>query len=308
MPKHFLDITDFSRVELREILDLGHSQKAFWSGKGSAPRGATPLSGRCIALIFEKPSTRTRFSFETAIHRLGGHVSTVTGDQMQLERGETLADTARVLSRYVDGIMIRTDSSAKLRDLAHHSTVPVINGLTDESHPCQIMADIMTLEEHFGTVKGLEIAWLGDGNNVCRSLVQASGKFGYNMRIGTPESLRLDQDTITTARASGAHIIETTDPEAAAKDADVIVTDTWVSMGDDNKDERLQLLAPYQVKMNIMGFAKDTAVFLHCLPAHRGEEVTDEVMDGPQSLIFDEAENRAHAQAGVLIWALAGAN
>ncbi|MBX6374060.1 MAG: ornithine carbamoyltransferase [Acetobacteraceae bacterium] len=296
-PRHFLELMDLEPATLRRMLDLAVQAK----------RGAVtgkPLAGKTVALIFEKPSTRTRVSFEVGIRQLGGDVIVLSAKEMQLGRGETPADTARVLSRYVDAIMLRTDSVAKLRELAEHATVPVINGLTDVSHPCQLMADVMTFEEHRGPIAGQVIAWSGDGNNVAQSFIQAAARFGFTLRLATPEALRPPQALLDWARAQGAQIELTEDPEEAVRGARCVVTDTWVSMSDDPNSNRHNLLAPYRVDAALMAKAAPDAIFMHCLPAHRGEEVTAEVIDGPQSVVFDEAENRLHAQKGVLLWAL----
>jgi ornithine carbamoyltransferase len=269
-----------------------------------------PLAGKTVALIFEKPSTRTRVSFEVGIRQLGGEVVVLSSKDMQLGRGETPADTARVLSRYVDAIMLRTDNVRKIRELAEYATVPVINGLTDVSHPCQIMADVMTFEQHRGSIAGQVVAWTGDGNNVAQSFIQAAARFGFTLRIATPPELAPPAALIDWARKEGARIELTTDPVAAVKDARCVVTDTWVSMSDETPDagaiSRHNLLAPYQLNAALLAKAAPDAIVMHCLPAHRGEEITDEVMDGPQSVVFDEAENRLHAQKGVLLWALGG--
>ncbi len=300
-PRHFLEIMDHDAATLRRMLDLASQTK----------RGGTagkPLAGRTVALIFEKPSTRTRVSFEVGIRQLGGDAIVLSSKDMQLGRGETPADTARVLSRYVDAIMLRTDNVAKIRELAAHATVPVINGLTDVSHPCQIMADVMTFEEHRGPIAGQVVAWTGDGNNVAQSFIQAAARFGFELRIATPPALAPPAHLVDWARQEGARIELTSDPVAAVKDARCVVTDTWVSMSDEKPDgeaiNRHNLLAPYQLNAALLRHAAPDAVVMHCLPAHRGEEITDEVMDGPQSVIFDEAENRLHAQKGVLLWAL----
>jgi ornithine carbamoyltransferase len=298
LPRHFLDVAALDTATLRRILELGASFKS-----GAGPLAARPLAGRTLALIFEKPSTRTRVSFEVAMKRLGGDVVVLSAKEMQLGRGETVADTARVLSRYVDAIMLRTDSASKLNELAQAATVPVINGLTDQSHPCQIMADVMTFEEHRGAIAGRVVAWCGDGNNVARSWIHAAARFGFTLRLATPEALRPPAEILAWARSEGAAIEVTEDPVAAVRGADAVVTDAWVSMNDAPGTNRHNLLRPYQVNEALMAHAPD-AVFLHCLPAHRGEEVTDGVMDGPQSVVFDEAENRLHAQAGVLAWCL----
>jgi ornithine carbamoyltransferase len=262
-----------------------------------------PLAGKTLALIFEKPSTRTRVSFEVGMRQLGGDVVNLSAKDMQSGRGETAADTARVLSRYVDAIMLRTDETSKLHELAEHATVPVINGLTDTSHPCQLMADVLTFEEHRGPIAGQVVAWCGDGNNVARSWIEAAVRFGFTLRLATPERLRPPQDLIDWALRQGGKIELTDDPETAVKDARCVVTDTWVSMSDDPNSNRHNMLAPYQVTQGLMKKAARDAIFMHCLPVHRGEEVTAEVIDGPQSVVFDEAENRLHAQKGVLAWA-----
>ena len=300
-PRHFLEIMDHDAATLRRMLDLGVQAK----------RGAVagkPLSGKTVALIFEKPSTRTRVSFEVGVRQLGGDVVVLSSKDMQLGRGETPADTARVLSRYVDAIMLRTDDVRKIRELAEYAAVPVINGLTDVSHPCQIMADVMTFEEHRGAIADQVVAWTGDGNNVAQSFIQAAARFGFRLRIATPPELAPPAALIDWARKEGAAIELTSDPVAAVEDARCVVTDTWVSMSDETPDSaavsRHNLLAPYQLNGALLKQAAPDAIVMHCLPAHRGEEITDEVMDGPQSVVFDEAENRLHAQKGVLLWAL----
>ncbi len=299
-PRHFLELSDFDTDTLRRMLTLASEAK----------RGAVadkPLAGKTVALIFEKPSTRTRVSFEVGIQQLGGHAVVLSSKDMQLGRGETAADTAKVLSRYVDAIMLRTDSVAKLRELAEHATVPVINGLTDVSHPCQLMADILTFEEHRGPIAGKVVAWVGDGNNVAQSFIQAAARFNFTLRLATPPELAPPAQLVDWARREGATIELTADPAAAVKDAACVVTDTWVSMSDEKDggpSARHNLLAPYQVNAKLMKHAAPDAVVMHCLPAHRGEEITEEVIDGPQSVVFDEAENRLHAQKGVLLWAL----
>ncbi|MCC7428726.1 MAG: ornithine carbamoyltransferase [Alphaproteobacteria bacterium] len=301
-PRHFLDFTHLDAATLRHILDLGAALK-----RGEQPAGNDkPLAGRTLALIFEKPSTRTRVSFEVAMRQLGGDVIVLAGRDMQIGRGETIADTARVLSRYVDAIMIRTDAEAKLTELAAHATVPVINGLTDNTHPCQLMADVMTFEEHRGAIGGRVVAWSGDGNNVARSWIQAAARFGFTLRLACPETLMPPAEVVAWARGQGARIELTTDPRAAVKDALCVVTDTWVSMGQEDQN-RHNLLAPYRVDAALMAAAAPDAIFMHCLPAHRGEEVTDAVIDGAQSVVFDEAENRLHAQKGILAWCLVDA-
>jgi ornithine carbamoyltransferase len=299
-PRHFLELMDLDAPTLRRMLDLGTQAK-----RGQVQ--GKPLSGKTVALIFEKPSTRTRVSFEVGIRQLGGDVVVLSSKDMQLGRGETPADTARVLSRYVDAIMLRTDNVAKIRELAEYATVPVINGLTDVSHPCQLMADIMTFEEHRGPIAGQVVAWTGDGNNVAQSFIQAAARFGFTLRLATPPELAPPAQLIDWARAEGATIELTSDPHAAVAGARCVVTDTWVSMSDEKGEAQISrhnLLAPYQVNAALLKGAAADAIVMHCLPAHRGEEITDEVMDGPQSVVFDEAENRLHAQKGVLLWAL----
>jgi ornithine carbamoyltransferase len=296
-PRHFLDLRDFDAATLRQMLDVAAHYK-------QAPVASRPLTGKTLALIFEKPSTRTRVSFEVGMRQLGGDVIVLSARDMQSGRGESPADTARVLSRYVDAIMLRTDQVSKLRELAQYATVPVINGLTDTSHPCQLMADVLTFEEHRGPIAGEIVAWLGDGNNVARSWIEAAVRFGFTLRLATPDGLRPPQDLIDWARAQGGKIELTDDPVAAVKDARCVVTDTWVSMSDDPNANRHNMLAPYQVNGALMAKAAKDAIFMHCLPAHRGEEVSEDVIDGPQSVVFDEAENRLHAQKGVLAWVL----
>jgi ornithine carbamoyltransferase len=295
--RHFLDLRDFDTASLRWMLDAA-------AGFKGADAVARPLAGKTLALIFEKPSTRTRVSFEVGMRQLGGDVVVLSSRDMQSGRGETPADTARVLSRYVDAIMLRTDDEAKLHELAEHATVPVINGLTDKSHPCQLMADVLTFEEHRGPIAGQVVAWTGDGNNVARSWVEAAVRFGFTLRLATPASLRPPRELIDWARAQGGKVEVMDDPAAAVAGARCVVTDCWVSMSDDPSENRHNLLAPYQVNAALMAKAAPDAIFMHCLPAHRGEEVTAEVIDGPQSVVFDEAENRLHAQKGVLAWAM----
>jgi ornithine carbamoyltransferase len=295
-PRHFIDLRDCDSQSLRRILDAASGFK----------RGATrerPLVGKTLAMIFEKPSTRTRVSFEVAMRQLGGDVIILSGSEMQLGRGESVADTARVLSRYVDAIMLRTDRADKLLELAQNATVPVINGLTEASHPCQLMADVMTFEEHRGPIAGQVVAWCGDGNNVARSWIEASARFGFTLRLATPDLLRPPAALIDWARSQGATIELLADPARAVRGARCVVTDTWVSMSDDPNSSRHNMLAPYRVTSALMHEAAADAIFMHCLPAHRDEEVTAEVIDGPQSVVFDEAENRLHAQKGVLAWA-----
>jgi len=295
-PKHFLDLHGVDAKTLRAILDLGLSLKK--------DKTAQPLLGKNLAMIFEKPSTRTRVSFEVGMNQLGGNAIIMDGPSSQLGRGESVADTARVLSRYVDAILIRTDDPQKLRDLAKYATVPVINGLTDDSHPCQLMADVMTYEEHRGSIAGKKVTWCGDGNNMAVSFIHAAERFGFSLTLAVPKELPVRPEVLAWAKAQGADITLTTDADAACTDADLIVTDTWVSMGDADADQRCALLQPFQVDAGRMKLAKSDALFMHCLPAHREEEVTAEVLDGPQSVIWDEAENRLHAQKGVLAWCM----
>jgi ornithine carbamoyltransferase len=299
--RHFLDLRDFDQKTLRQMLDIASGFKA---AGGVSSR---PLAGKMLALIFEKPSTRTRVSFEVGMRQLGGDVVVLNARDMQSGRGESVADTARVVSRYVDAIMLRTDRVSKLHELAQHATVPVINGLTDTSHPCQLMADVLTFEERRGPIAGQVIAWCGDGNNVARTWIEAAVRFGFTLRLATPEALRPPASLLDWARAQGGRIELTEDPEAAVAGARAVVTDAWVSMSDDPNESRHNLLAPYRVTSRLMAKAAPDAIFLHCLPAHRGEEVTAEVIDGPQSVVFDEAENRLHAQKGVLTWVLGAA-
>mgnify|MGYP001322405775 FL=1 len=297
--RHFLDIDRLDKATIRSILDQAAWYKSSKAGKGE------PLKGKTIVLIFEKPSTRTRVSFEVGMMQLGGNVVVLSERDSQLGRGETPADTARVLSRYADMMMIRTDSHQKLLDLAKFATVPVINGLTDDSHPCQIMADIQTFEEHRGPIEGKIVTWVGDGNNVAASWLHAAVKLGFEFRIATPPELKLDQNLLDWAAREGGTVKSFTDAQKAVAGCHCVVADTWVSMGDDGeRAKRLDLLAPYQVNANLMAGAKTDAIFMHCLPAHRGEEVTDDVIDGPQSVIWDEAENRLHAQKAVMAWCL----
>jgi ornithine carbamoyltransferase len=295
-PRHFLDLDRFDRGLLRGILDLGFAYK-----NGRQDR---PLAGKTLAMIFEKPSTRTRVSFEVAMRQLGGDTIYLSTADSQLARGETVADTARVLSRYVDAIMIRTNQPRKLDDLARHATVPVINGLTDTSHPCQIMADVMTLQEKKGPVAGKIVAWSGDGNNVSASWVHAAVRFGFTLRLACPGELRPPQQLFDWAEREGGRVSLTTDPAEAVAGADCVVTDTWISMGVEASVNRHNMLAPYRVDEHLMAHAKPDAIFMHCLPAKRGEEVTAGVIDGPQSVVWDEAENRLHVQKGILAWCL----
>ena len=296
--RHFLDIDRLDTKTLRAILDLAGNLK-----RDHAQGISKPLFvGKTLVMIFEKPSTRTRVSFQVGMQQLGGQVVVMSETESQLGGGETVADTARVLSRYADAIMIRTDDPKKLGDLEKHATVPVINGLTDSSHPCQIMADVMTFEEHRGPIDGKTVAWSGDGNNVANSWIHAAVRFGLSLRIACPDSLAPDDKILSWAKAEDGDITVTDDAARAVDGADLVNADSWVSMGDADANERRRLLEPYRVDQALMDKASSEALFMHCLPAHRGEEVTDEVMDGPQSVIWDEAENRLHAQKGILAW------
>ena len=305
-PRHFLDLSEIPTVELRRMLEAATAYKAERVRSGRiAP--ARPLAGRMLAMIFDKPSTRTRVSFDVGMRELGGETLMLTGAEMQLGRGESVADTARVLSRYVDAIMIRTLEKDMVAELALHAKVPVINGLTKASHPCQVMADVMTFEEHRGPIAGRTVAWSGDANNVLTSWVHAAQRFGFKMNVASPDPLAPQASLLDWARRNGARVMVTEDPFEAVRGADAVISDCWVSMGDEDASNRHNLLAPYQVNARLMGAAGADAIFMHCLPAHRGEEVTDEVMDGPQSVVFDEAENRLHAQKGILAWCLGAA-
>ena len=298
--KNFLDISDIDDVELHQIIANARDTKdALRSGNTEKP-----LEGKVLAMIFEKPSTRTRVSFDVGMRQLGGETIVLSGQEMQLGRDETIADTARVLSRYVDMIMIRTSAHERLLELAEAATVPVINGLTNDTHPCQIMADIMTFEEKKGSIKGAKLAWTGDGNNVLHSLVQAAPKFGYSMSIAVPAGSEPDSRHVDAARAAGSLIELGHDPQTAVQAADAVITDTWVSMGLEDQAQGHNVFYPYQVNEQLMAGAKPDAIFMHCLPAHRGEEVTAAVLDSPQSVVFDEAENRLHAQKAIMEWCL----
>jgi ornithine carbamoyltransferase len=305
--RNFIDLADAGPDGVRAMLDDARRRKLTRAGwpKGK-PDVDRPLDGHVLAMIFEKNSTRTRVSFDVAMRQLGGTTIVMDAGSMQLGRGESIADTARVLSRYVDAIMIRTDDHSKVVEMASHATVPVINGLTDHSHPCQIMADLLTVIERRGSVEGTRWAWLGDGNNVLHSIIEAGSLLGFDVTAACPEGYDPDPAVVEAAKArAGNHpFVLTRDPELAGAGADIVVTDTWVSMGQAHADEKLAALAPYQVTEGLMGQAAGDSLFLHCLPAHRGEEVVDAVIDGPQSAIWDEAENRLHAQKAILLWCL----
>jgi ornithine carbamoyltransferase len=304
-PRHFLDLGDFDRAALQSILSNGRRMKDDRGGRPQgAPEAGEPLRGKLLAMIFERPSTRTRVSFDVAMRQMGGATIILSAGDMQLGRGETIADTARVLSRYVDAIMIRATSHEVILELARHATVPVINGLTDQSHPCQIMADLLTLEEKKGDLRALTVAWCGDSCNVTNSWIHAAGKFGFALRIASPELLQPSAALGRWAQANKADLMITTDPAAAVRNADCVIADTWVSMNVTDSANRHNLLKPYQVDAGLMKLAKPDAIFMHCLPAHRGEEVTAEVIDGPQSVVFDEAENRLHVQKSILAFCL----
>lgn len=301
--RHFLSLSDAGGDGVAAMLADALDRKA---ARASWPRGKAdadaPLAGHVLGMIFEKASTRTRVSFDMAMRQLGGGALILDSGTSQLGRGESVADTARVLSRMVDAIMIRTDDHAKAEELARHASVPVINGLTDRSHPCQIIADLLTVMERGKPLPGLELAWMGDGNNVLHSLLEAAGLFKFNVRVATPAGYEPQAEFVELARAGGAAVTLTQDAAEAAAGADAIVTDTWVSMGQEHTHNKLAAMAPYQVGAKLMGAAKEDALFLHCLPAHVGEEVTEEVFEGPQSAVFDEAENRIHAQKSILLW------
>lgn len=298
-PKHFLDLDSIEKTTLRDILTLGSSLKEDLK----AGNRSTALAGKTLAMMFEKPSTRTRVSFEVGMRQLGGEVVVLSQKDTQFGHGETIADTARVLSRFVDAIMVRTDDPAKLDELATYATVPVINGLTDLTHPCQLMADVMTFEEHRGPIQGKVLAWAGDGNNVANSFIQAAAQFDFTLRLACPDSLRPDAQILRWAVEAGADIMVTDDPIEAVDQADCVITDTWVSMHN-KEDDRIEALTPYRVNEALMSRAKSDALFMHCLPAHRGDEVVNEVIDGKCSVVWDEAENRLHAQKGILHWCL----
>jgi len=301
--RHFLDLSDLDQATLRQIVDNAHAMKA--AGKRVPaklrPRG---IEDAVLVLVFEKPSTRTRVSFDIAMRQLGGQTLNLNNTDLQLGRGESIADTARVLSRYVDAIMIRANQHDALEELASHATVPVINGLTDRSHPCQVMADIMTFEEARGPITGRRIAWVGDGNNVAASWIHAAARFGFELRLACPDELSPEPDVLNWLAGEQVNVQITSDARAAVDGVDCVVTDTWVSMGQNDAERRKALLAPYRVDAELMLLAARDAIFMHCLPAYRGNEVTADVIDGPSSVVFDEAENRLHTQKAILAWCL----
>ncbi len=304
---HFLDIHTTDPTALRAMIDQARAMK---QARADRPKGAPddeqPLAGRMVALIFEKPSTRTRVSFDVGVRQMGGQTMVLSGSDMQLGHGETIADTARVLSRYVDLIMMRTFEEATVQEMAEYASVPVINGLTNRTHPCQIMADVMTYEEHRGPIAGKKVVWSGDGNNVCASFLHGAGQFGFDLTFTGPQALDPEREFVEFARSKGATVEIERDPAKAVENADLVVTDTWVSMHDSQsaRERRHNQLRPYQVNDDLMARAKPDALFMHCLPAHRDEEVTSKVMDGAHSVVFDEAENRLHAQKAVMRWCL----
>jgi ornithine carbamoyltransferase len=300
-PRHFLDISDLDSKTLRRIIDAAHAMKK--AGK-RVPADLRPkgIEDRVLVLIFEKPSTRTRVSFDIAMRQLGGGALTLNHTDLQLGRGESVADTARVLSRYADGIMIRANAHATLAELAKYATIPVINGLTEKSHPCQVMADIQTFEEHLGPIKGKSVAWVGDGNNVAVSWMHAAVRFGFKLKLACPKALFPEDEAVEWVIREKGDVEIGTDPHRAVKGVDCVVTDTWVSMGQSDAARRKKMLAPYAVDAKLMSRAAKNAIFMHCLPAYRGHEVTEDVLEGPQSVVFDEAENRLHAQKAILAW------
>lgn len=302
-PRHFLDLDLIDAETLRRIIDAAHEMKRH--GK-RVPENLRPrsIADDVLVMIFEKPSTRTRISFDVAMRQLGGQSIVLNHDDLQLGRGESAIDTSRVISRYIDIIMVRANSHDTLRELARHATVPVVNGLTDRTHPCQVMADIMTFEEHLGPIKGRTVAWIGDGNNVAASWMHAAVRFGFTLNIACPDELAPHGDVTKWVKNEKGSVAIMRDPVAAVKNADCVVTDTWVSMGDKDGDRRKALLKPYAVDAALMAKANPKAIFMHCLPAYRGHEVTEDVLEGPQSVVFDEAENRLHAQKAILAWCL----
>ena len=298
--QHFLDLDELDGPTLRGILDVAVETKR----RLAAGEAEAPLRGKTLAMIFEKPSTRTRVSFEVGMRQLGGETVMLSPVDTHLGRGETIADTARVLSRYVDVVMIRTTEHAKLLELAEHASVPVINGLTDRTHPCQLMADVMTFEEHLGPIAGRVVTWAGDGNNMAVSWIHAAARFGFTLRLACPDALRPSADILDWAAANGGDVVVSDDLDAMVGDADCLVVDTWVSMNTERGDVNELLLGPYRVDDRVMALAKPDAIFMHCLPAYREKEMTTSVIDGPQSVVWDEAENRLHAQKGILLHCL----
>ncbi|NHN89095.1 ornithine carbamoyltransferase [Acetobacter conturbans] len=304
--RHFLDLRDLDKATLRQIIDVAAGMKRMQRGRTRPLHPQKPLEGRALGILLSKPSTRTRVSFEVGVRQLGGDAVVLSANDTQLGRGESIPDTARVLSRFVDAIVLRTGRTAALHELATWSSVPVINGLTPDSHPVQILADIMTFEEHKGPIAGRTLAWVGDGNNVAASLIEAAALFDFTLRIATPKQLTPKPEVVAWARTRGAKLLLTHDPREAVENADCVLTDTWVSMSDEAAADRIILLEPYRVDRTLMALAGKDALFMHCLPAHIGEEVTEEVFESTNSVVFDEAENRLHAQKGLLVWALCG--
>jgi ornithine carbamoyltransferase len=302
-PRHFLDLDSLDAATLRKIIDMAHAMKK--AGK-KTPAKFRPdgIEEKTLAMIFEKPSTRTRVSFDVAMRQLGGQTLSLNNTDLQLGRGESITDTARVLSRYIDAIMIRANAHETLTDLAKYASVPIINGLTDKSHPCQVMADVMTFEEHKGPIKGRSVAWVGDGNNVAVSWMHAAVRFGFELRVACPDELRPEQEAVDWVKREKGTVSYTSDAAKAVRGVDCVVTDTWVSMGQTDASRRKKMLEPYAVDARLMKTADKDAIFMHCLPAYRGKEVSEDVIDGPQSVVFDEAENRLHAQKAILAWCL----
>ena len=302
IPKDLLTVADIPRQTIHHLVTLAKTLKV---GRRNG-RASFPLKGKTLGLIFEKPSTRTRVSFEAGMNQLGGQALFLASEKIQLSRGESLADTAKVLTRYLDGLVVRTFDQASLEEWARHTTIPVINGLTDHCHPCQALADLLTIVEKRGRAKGLKLAYIGDGNNITHSLIEVGAKVGMHVAVGCPKGYEPDQRIVEAAKEeglqTGARIEITHDPKIAAKDADVIYTDVWISMGQEHEQQpRMAALAPYQVNSQLMQQAKPNALVMHCLPAHRGEEITEEVLDGPQSVVLDQAENRLHIQKAILL-------
>lgn len=306
--RHFLDLRDLDSATLRDIIDVGRAVKAMQDNRRVPMHPDHPLAGRSMGLMLSKPSTRTRLSFEVGMRQLGGDVSVLSPTDMQIGRGESLADTARVLSRFLDVLVVRTGETAMVDELVRWSSIPVVNGLTPDSHPVQILADIMTYEEHRGPVAGSHWAWIGDGNNVAVSLIEGAVRFGFSLTLATPESMKPRQEVLDWAASEGGRIRLVHDPVEAVRNASCVVTDTWTSMSDSESAARLETLRPYQVNTALMQKAAPDALFMHCLPAHIGEEVTEDVFESSASVVFDEAENRLHAQKGLLLWVLGGTN